>query len=224
MNGIRLEGPRITLREWRADDREAMYRLMGDPQVTRFLSWGTLTRAQCARRLDDFIDCQHCGNRKASLRGWTDFPLVRALRRRVIGPSVGPRLSCVGGPNCRRSRYYFAIELEKTSRVIGEVGFEWRSKSRALSEAEVGYFLEREFWGHGYATEAALLVINFAFTTLGADVVSAACDPRNHASQRVMQKCGLRPEPSVSQNAAIVRTLTKSQWLDGQHLRPAISP
>jgi RimJ/RimL family protein N-acetyltransferase len=215
MNGIRLKGERLVLREWRPDDREAMYRLMGDPHVTRFLSWSTLTPAQCRRRLDNFIDGQYCYARKAGR--------ARALLRRAIGRATEPRLACVGGPNCRRSRYQFAVELKPSSRVIGEVGFEWRFKPRALSEAEVGYFLEREFWGHGYATEAALLVINFAFTTLGADVVTAACDPRNHASEQVMQRCGLRRDPSNNQRAPIVRILTKSQWLDGQHPGPAIA-
>jgi RimJ/RimL family protein N-acetyltransferase len=215
MNGIRLEGQRLVLREWRPDDREAMYRLMGDPRVTRFLSWGALTRAQCRRRLDGFIDGQHCYARTAGR--------ARALLRRAIGRATAPHLACPGGPNCRRSRYHFAVELEGTGPVIGEVGFEWRFRPRALSEAEVGYFLEREFWGHGYASEAALLVIKFAFTTLGADIVTAACDPRNHASEQVMQGCGLRPDPSNSQPAPIVRILTKSQWLDGQHLRAAIT-
>ena len=88
-------------------------------------------------------------------------------------------------------------------------------------EAEVGYFLEREFWGHGYATEAALLVMDFAFTTLGAEEVSAACDPRNHASARVMQRCGLIDDRLTSPLEPIRMTLSKSAWQNARDLRRA---
>jgi len=90
-----------------------------------------------------------------------------------------------------RTEYYLAIELTETGHTVGDVGFEWR----APGIAEIGYFLEPAAWGQGYATEAAKLVIRYAFA-LGARAVIAMCDENNTASERVMQRCGLRQQPS----------------------------
>jgi len=201
MNGIRLESERVILREWMPDDGDAMYRLMGDPDVTRFLSWGQMTPAQCARRLGDFIGDQRCRNRESRLSRWWH------------GRANEPIVPCHIGLNCHRGRYHLAIELKASSRVIGEIGFEWTSKRGAEAQGDVGYFLEKQFWERGYATEATRLVVSFAFATLGAGAVTAACDYRNLASERVMQKCGLERDRAMSQARTRVSTLTKSRWL-----------
>jgi RimJ/RimL family protein N-acetyltransferase len=214
MNGIRLEGERVVLREWRLDDREAMYRLMGDPEVTRFLSWGRLTPAQCARRLNDFISYQNsCVRKKYLGPWWHDSAITRAMRRYAHSQAPGPVTSCNGNLECHRSRYYLAIELRHCHRVIGESVFQWNLNEREKRRGEVGYFLEKEFWGRGYATEATLLMINFAFATLDASALTAACDPRNRQSERVMQKCGLERDQIVNRSGTIVATMTKASWL-----------
>jgi len=214
MNGIRLEGDRVVLREWRSDDREAMYRLMGDPQVTRFLSWGKLTRAQCTRSLYDFISYQDSCIRKEYLgRWWYESAIARALRRYARSRAIRPDTSCNGNPECHRFRYHLAIELRHSHRVIGESAFQWNLNEREKRRGELGYFLEKEFWGHGYATEATRLMIDFAFSTLGASALTAACDPRNRQSERVMQKCGLERDPIVDRSGTIVARMTKASWL-----------
>jgi RimJ/RimL family protein N-acetyltransferase len=53
----------------------------------------------------------------------------------------------------------------------------------------IGYFFEPEFWGKGYATEAAKLITGYAFE-LGAIQVIAECDKVNSNSERVMKRCG----------------------------------
>jgi RimJ/RimL family protein N-acetyltransferase len=222
MNGIRIEGDRVVLREWRSDDHEAIYRLMGDAEVVRYLSWRRLTPAQCIQRLNDFIFDQHCRASKEPL-GWLgNTAPAKALQRRIVSVVAKRPIECNGEPDCRRYRYYFALELKPSNRVIGEAGFEWSSKDRAARHAEVGYFIEREFWGQGYATDAALLAINFAFTTLNANNVSAVCDPRNHASERVMQKCGLR-EAARDLQGSVIRTLSRSLWLESHSLRSGMA-
>ena len=90
-----------------------------------------------------------------------------------------------------RIEYYLAVELKETGQTIGDVGFEWKEPGHA----EIGYFFEPSYWGAGYATEAAKLVIQYAFD-LGADSVFATCDEKNTASEKVMQRCGLQPQPS----------------------------
>ncbi|WP_203780397.1 GNAT family N-acetyltransferase, partial [Paractinoplanes rishiriensis] len=48
---IEINGPRISLREFRIDDLDASMSVVGDPEVTRWLSYDTRTRADQAQRL-----------------------------------------------------------------------------------------------------------------------------------------------------------------------------
>ncbi len=153
---VRLTGERIVLREWQADEVDAMHRWLGNSMVTRFISWGSANRADTASHL----------------------AIILAEQRAEF-----------------RKKYFLAIELKATDRTIGDAGFTWVEEN----VAEIGYFLEPEYWGNGFATEAASMVIALAFD-LGAHTVAAACDARNTASERVMQRCGMFPLKSNSPN------------------------
>jgi len=61
-------------------------------------------------------------------------------------------------------------------------------------EGEMGWILNKRYWGKGYTTEAALAVRDFAIRELGVKKLIAHCDARNTASQRVMQKLSFRLE------------------------------
>ena len=94
-----------------------------------------------------------------------------------------------------RWKYFLAIECnDQPGRTIGDCGFTWIEPG----VAEIGYFLEPEFWGFGYATEAAKLIIDLAFD-LDASQVIATCDAANTASEKVMKRCGMHdvhePQP-----------------------------
>ena len=56
---------------------------------------------------------------------------------------------------------------------------------------EVGWRLGAEFWGKGYAPEAARAALGYAFTTLGLEAVYAFTALPNRASRRVMEKIGM---------------------------------
>jgi ribosomal-protein-alanine N-acetyltransferase len=58
----------------------------------------------------------------------------------------------------------------------------------------MGYVLARAYWGQGYATEAAAVVLRFAREDLGLERVEATCRPGNAASQRVLVKIGMQQE------------------------------
>jgi ribosomal-protein-alanine N-acetyltransferase len=61
-----------------------------------------------------------------------------------------------------------------------------------LDHPDIGYaFLERHS-GQGYATEAAAALLDHARETLGLEAVVAITAPDNTASQRVLEKIGLR--------------------------------
>lgn len=85
-----------------------------------------------------------------------------------------------------REHYYLAIELVESGMTIGDAGFSWKGEGIA----EIGYFLEANYWGNGFATEAAKMMTSFAFD-LGANTVLASCDVENIASEKVMRRCGM---------------------------------
>lgn len=57
---------------------------------------------------------------------------------------------------------------------------------------DIGYRLREEFWGKGYATEATKIFLQYGFSFLKADRINAYTDSDNKASQRILEKCGLR--------------------------------
>jgi len=57
---------------------------------------------------------------------------------------------------------------------------------------EIGYWLGVPYWGHGYATEAARAVIDYAFEDLGLERLEAGARVSNPASRRVLEKCGFQ--------------------------------
>jgi RimJ/RimL family protein N-acetyltransferase len=60
--------------------------------------------------------------------------------------------------------------------------------------AEVGYALARAVWGQGYAQEAGLAVVRYAFDVLGLRRLEADIDPRNVASARILERLGFTRE------------------------------
>ena len=96
--------------------------------------------------------------------------------------------------------------------MIGDAGFQWKSAAKGLREGGFGYFLEPEYWGQGYATEAAKLVLDLAFGVLGAGLMRASCDAQNRASERVMQKCGLKREPRIEAPGRRAYGISREDW------------
>jgi RimJ/RimL family protein N-acetyltransferase len=59
---------------------------------------------------------------------------------------------------------------------------------------EVGWTLRRDFWGRGYATEAAQVALDYAFDRLGQTRVISLIQPDNRASIAVALRLGMRFE------------------------------
>ena len=55
---------------------------------------------------------------------------------------------------------------------------------------ELGFHLRPEFWGQGFAEEAARSVIAHAFETLHAKALSAGHHPANASSRHILEKLG----------------------------------
>lgn len=63
--------------------------------------------------------------------------------------------------------------------------------------AEIGYVLNRRYWGKGYATEAARRVMEWLFTDGAVWRACATCDVDNLASARVLEKIGMTLEGNL---------------------------
>lgn len=89
----------------------------------------------------------------------------------------------------RTARAGVALALERTldRRLIGVIGF----GTEADGTPELGWWVGREFWGQGYATEAARRLLRHLFTDLGYASAWASAHPDNVASRTVMSKIGL---------------------------------
>lgn len=84
----------------------------------------------------------------------------------------------------------------------------------ARSSAALSYILREDVWGHGYASTALALVLDFASTTLGLDSVDAKHHPENHASGRVLTKCGFTCTGRSPEAITYIRNLgpSASMW------------
>ena len=89
-----------------------------------------------------------------------------------------------------RNVYHWIMELKSTAQAIGYIymsDFDETARS-----ASVHYLLSRKHWGCGLMPEACERVLAFAFDNLHLAKVATRHHELNHASCRVLQKCGLR--------------------------------
>jgi RimJ/RimL family protein N-acetyltransferase len=99
------------------------------------------------------------------------------------------------------------VEVAGEGVLIGEIGLAKLSETNR--HCEIGYVFDPAFSGHGYATEAAAFVVDVAFTVLNAHRVSACLDARNFASQRLLERLGMRREGHLKENEYV-----KGDWTD----------
>ena len=165
---LSLETERLLLRTPVPEDADALAPMYADPEVMRFVGDGrTLTRRETERSVRRMIERWEADG----------FGLFTAVRK-------------------------------EDGAVIGRVGLlvwntdTWRPTTRSAAgtgptEVEVGYTLGRDFWGRGYATEAAGAVRDFALRELGAERLIALIIHGNQASENVARKLGLEYERDV---------------------------
>lgn len=88
--------------------------------------------------------------------------------------------------------YYWGIVERSSGTVIGEIFVD--DISRSNEWCEVDYKIGPAFWGKGYVTEALSAVMDYLLHQAGFHRVQAKCRSDNPASERVMQKSGMRKE------------------------------
>ena len=84
---------------------------------------------------------------------------------------------------------FVAVERRSDGAFLGAAGLsreEWYP-----DDLEIGWRLAREYWGHGYATEAAASWLDYAFREAGLPRVIAVTDTPNVRSIAVMRRLGM---------------------------------
>ena len=105
-----------------------------------------------------------------------------------------------------------AIDRASDSSFLG-----WCSLTRwnpDYRSASLGYCLSEAAWGHGYATEAARSVLEWAFDALDLNRVQAETDTRNAASARVLEKLGFLREGTLREDCVVDGEVSDS-WVYG---------
>jgi ribosomal-protein-alanine N-acetyltransferase len=92
----------------------------------------------------------------------------------------------------------WAITLKNDSKLIGIIGH-YRLKPEHY-RAEIGYMLLPEYYGKGIMTEAIKEAVKYGFEVMKLHSIEAIIDPRNSASEKVLQKNGFIKEAHFIEN------------------------
>ena len=68
------------------------------------------------------------------------------------------------------------------------------SLNQRFNSAEIGYWVGKKYWGHGYASEAAPAVLNYGFSELKLNRIEAFSMVINKASSKILLNLGMRKE------------------------------
>ena len=160
-------------------DVEALYDLFADAEVMHGLGKEPVSALGEARAMIDD------GIREWSTEGLGPFILeTTAAGRQVVG---------IAGLMIFDTRGW-------TPSTWADAGFH--------AQPELGWALARSHWGHGYATEAAAGIRDWAYAARAVERLVSLITPDNGRSQRVAERLGATPAetitPSDSKRTAVV--------------------
>ncbi|HDX9588437.1 TPA: GNAT family N-acetyltransferase [Bacillus pseudomycoides] len=89
----------------------------------------------------------------------------------------------------------YGIELKEEKKIIGTCGFIDYEENH--HKAELAYALSPNYWGQGFATEAAKVCIRYGFEKLQLNRIEAGCHASNAQSERVMKRLGMQYEGTM---------------------------
>jgi ribosomal-protein-alanine N-acetyltransferase len=110
---------------------------------------------------------------------------------------------------------FWPVLERESGLIVGEAGL--FPLSPGGPDIALGYAFGREYWGRGYATEAARSVLAEAFGPLGLDHVVAITREANAGSRHVLEKLGFRMDGArhVWGAEQLYFTLQKTAWEAG---------
>lgn len=175
----RIESERLIFRRIEPADFEFFARIHADPIVARYLGNGTPRSVQETRALLE-----------------TFFQTYESLE---LGPLAVLRKSD-GALIGRCGLSDMALEVNTESGKLPRVWYQ-RSQippdANAIFEQELGYTFDRNYWGQGYASEAAARVFQYASSTMSVRSIVSVIHPGNIPSIKIAKKCGARQADNV---------------------------
>ena len=179
---MRLETERLLLRPLTLDDLDDMARFLSDPETMRFIGVG--------------------GTRTRAQAQATLEWMIETLEQQGFG--------------------HLAAERKDDGVLVGRSGLNvWNPTNWTITrldeaqgpvEIEIAYLFGRQHWGHGYATEAASAIRDWAFANLDLERLIALIYPENVRSIRVAEKLGMQPagDADLAGNQLVVYELGKT--------------
>ncbi len=148
--------------------------------------------------------------KKSDFESWLDlFTTPNVAKFLTFDPSLSPTELCavwfekvfyrydnnLGGMN--------VLVSKETDQMVGQCGLLVQEVD-GMEELEIGYSVLPQFWGHGYATEAAHYCKHVAFAEHYADSLISLIHPENIASKKVALKNGMTLEKSSELRGVVV--------------------
>jgi len=104
--------------------------------------------------------------------------------------------------------FQYAIIQKDSNLLIGDIGVHFLETSDNR-QVEIGYTLDKNFRGKGYASEAVIKIVNYLFSHLNKHRIIASIDPANTDSIKLIERLGFRKE------AYFVESLfLQGKWVD----------
>lgn len=110
-------------------------------------------------------------------------------------------------PGYREGRGLYLILHKETRQLIGHAGVVQQAVD-GKKEFEIGYWIAKEFWGNGYATEAAAFFKQYATKELQLKRLICLIQRQNKKSVNVALKLGMTYEKDTTFNTIPVNVYT----------------
>jgi [ribosomal protein S5]-alanine N-acetyltransferase len=181
----RIESERLLLRRITRDDYDFFARLHATPEVRRYIGNGQPQSAEESRAWVERVAMYKHAN-----LGF--LAVVRKSDGRLIG-------------RCGLSE--LVVDAKAATGTIPRGWFQ-RAQAPAgaalLETPDLGYTFDPASWGHGYATEAARCVFDYARANLEWPRIVSVIHPDNVRSLRVAERSGLRRDGQVAINEQVM--------------------
>ncbi len=94
----------------------------------------------------------------------------------------------------------WAVEEKSSGEFMGFIGLAYQELPDVsfMPCHEIGWRLDKKYWGKGYATEAAKTVLEFGLKDLALPIIYSYTALKNQPSINVMRKIGLRERPELT--------------------------
>jgi RimJ/RimL family protein N-acetyltransferase len=152
---------------------------------------------------------RHTSGNLAAFERWYSDPEVARLTRYQDGPMRSDEIERFFAARVvGHDSFALAVHVRASDRLIGTCAFSQLDgdNGSALYHITIG---ERDAWGHGYATEATELMLDFAFGSLRLHRVALSVFEFNERAIRSYRRCGF-----VVEGRAREAILREGRWWD----------